>query len=70
MKTLKFTLVMLLSVVAVDAMAWTAEVNKAILLFAEENLSNKTKARVESILDKPLSAVVFANKGKNQTRLN
>ena len=70
MKTLKFTFVMLLSVVAVDAMAWTAEVNRAILLFAEENLSNKTKARVESILDKPLGAVVFANGGKNQTRLN
>lgn len=70
MKTLKFTLMMLLSAVALNAMAWTAEVNKAILMLAEENLSNKTKKGVESILDKPLSAVVFANNGKNQTRLN
>ena len=61
---------MLFSAVAINAMAWNAEVNKAILMFAEQNLSNKTKKRVESILDKPLSAVVFANKGKNQTRLN
>ena len=70
MKSLKFTLMMLFSAVAINAMAWTAEVNKAIVMFAEQNLSNKTKKRVESILDKPLNAVVFANKGKNQTRLN
>ena len=70
MKTLKFTLMMLFSAVAINAMAWNAEVNKAIVMFAEQNLSNKTKKRVESILDKPLNAVVFANKGKSKTRLN
>ena len=70
MKTLKFTLMMLFSAIAINAMAWNAEVNKAIVMFAEQNLSNKTKKRVESILDKPLNAVVFANKGKNKTRLN
>lgn len=70
MKSLKFTLMMLFSAVAINAMAWNAEINKAIVMFAEQNLSNKTKKSVESILDKPLNAVVFANKGKNQTRLN
>ena len=70
MKSLKFTLMMLFSAVAINAMAWNAEINKAIMMFAEQNLSNKTKKSVESILDKPLNAVVFANKGKNHTRLN
>lgn len=70
MKSLKFTLMMLFSAVAINAMAWNAEINKAIVMFAEQNLSNKTKKSVESILDKPLNSVVFANKGKNQTRLN
>lgn len=70
MKSLKITLMMLFSAVAINAMAWNAEINKAIVMFAEQNLSNKTKKSVESILDKPLNAVVFANKGKNQTRLN
>lgn len=70
MKSLKFTLMMLFSAVAINAMAWNAEINKAIMMFAEQNLSNKTKKSVESILDKPLSAVVFADKGKSKTRLN
>ena len=70
MKSLKFTLMMLFSAVAINAMAWNAEINKAIVMFAEQNLSNKTKKSVESILDKPLNAVVFANKGKSKTRLN
>ena len=70
MKTFKFTLMMLFSAFAINAVAWNVEVNRAILMFAEQNLSNKTKKRVESILDKPLNAVVFANKGKNKTRLN
>ena len=70
MKTFKFTLIMLFSAFAINAVAWNVEVNRAILMFAEQNLSNKTKKRVESILDKPLNAVVFANKGKNKTRLN
>ena len=70
MKSLKFTLMMLFSAVAINAMAWNAEINKAIMMFAEQNLSNKTKKSVESILDKPLSAVVFADKGKSKTRLS
>lgn len=70
MKSLRYIVVALLVFVATDAMAWTADVNKAILMFAEKNLSNKTKKEVCEVLGAPLSSVEFANKGKSKTRLN
>lgn len=70
MKSLRYIVVALLVFVATDAMAWTADVNKAILMFAEKNLSNKTKREVCEVLGAPLSSVEFANKGKSKTRLN
>ena len=42
MKSLRYIVVAILTLVAVDAMAWTAEVNKAVLMLAEENLSKKS----------------------------
>jgi hypothetical protein len=51
-------------------MAWTAEVNKAVLMFAEENLSSKAKREVQELLGTPLSSIEFAKKGKNKTHLD
>ena len=70
MKSLRYIVVALLVFVATDAMAWTAEVNKAVLMFAEENLSNKAKSAVCELLGEPLSSVEFVNKGKSKTRLD
>ena len=70
MKSLRYIVVALLAFVATDAMAWTAEVNKAVLMFAEENLSNKAKSAVCELLGEPLSSVEFVNKGKSKTRLD
>ena len=70
MKSLRYIVVALLVFVATDAMAWTADVNKAILMFAEKNLSNKAKKEVCEVLGAPLSSVEFVNKGKSKTRLN
>ena len=70
MKSLRYIVVALLVCVATDAMAWTAEVNKAVLMFAEENLSNRAKKEVEKLLNAPLSSVEFVNKGKSKTRLD
>ena len=70
MKSLRYIVVALLVCVATDAMAWTAEVNKAVLMFAEENLSIKAKKEVCELLGAPLSSVKFVNKGKSKTRLN
>ena len=70
MKSLRYIVVALLVFVATDAMAWTADVNKAILMFAENNLSNKAKKEVCEVLGAPLSSVEFANNGKSKTRLN
>ena len=70
MKSLRYIVVALLLFVATDAMAWTADVNKAILMFAEKNLSNKAKKEVCEVLGAPLSSVKFVNKGKSKTRLN
>lgn len=70
MKNLRYIVVALLMFMATDAMAWTAEVNKAVLMFAEENLSNKTKKKVEELLGAPLSSIEFVNKGRNKSRLD
>lgn len=70
MKTLKFTLMMLFSVVAINAMAWTAEVNKAIVMFAEQNLSKGVAKRTTELLGAPLATYKFESKGESKTRLN
>ena len=59
-----------MAAVAVEASAWTTEVNKAILMLAEENLSRKAQKEVEALLGAPLSSIEFAQKGKSKTRLN
>lgn len=56
--------------VAFEASAWTTEVNTAVLMMVEENLSSKAKREVAEILGTSLSAVEFVNKGTNKTRLN
>ena len=70
MKSLRYIAVALFALVTTDAMAWTAEVNKAVVMFAEENLSNKAKKEVNLLLGVPLSSVKFTNKGKSKTRLD
>lgn len=56
--------------IAADALAWSAEVNKAILKFAEGHLSKKAKKEVVEILDAPLHSIKFAGKGECITRLD
>ena len=70
MKSLRYIAVALFALVATDALAWTAEVNKAVLMFAEENLSNKSKKEIEKLLGAPLSSIEFVKKGKNKSRLD
>ena len=70
MKILRYIAVALFALVTVDAVAWTTEVNKAVLMFAEDNLSNRAKKEVEKLLNAPLSSVEFVNKGKSKTRLD
>ena len=60
----------LLVAVSFEASAWTAEVNKAVLMLAEENLSSKAKREASHILGTSITEVVFAGKGECQTRLN
>jgi hypothetical protein len=70
MKMLRYIVVVLFALVATDALAWNAEVNKAVLMFAEQKLSNKTKKEVNRLLGAPLSSVEFEKKGKNKSRLD
>ena len=70
MKSLRYVAVALCLFVATNAMAWTAEVNKAVLMLAEENLSTKTKREVNKWLGAPLSSIEFEKKGKNKTHLD
>ena len=70
MKSLRYIVVAIFALVASDALAWTAEVNKAVLMFAEENLSNKAKKEVNALLGAPLSSIEFVKKGKRKTRLD
>ena len=70
MKTLKFTLMMLLSAVTFNAMAWNAEVNKAIVMFAEQNLSKGAAKRATELLGAPLSSYKFENNGRSKVYLN
>ena len=67
---LRYIVVAIFAFVATDAWAWTAEVNKAVLMFAEENLSNKAKKEVNNLLGAPLSSIEFVKKGKNKSRLD
>ena len=67
---LRYIILAAMAAVAVEASAWTTEVNKAILMFAEENLSRKAQKEVEALLGAPLSSIEFAQKGKSKTRLN
>lgn len=70
MKSLRYVAIALCLFVATNAMAWTAEVNKAVLIFAEENLSSKAKREVQELLGAPLSSIEFVKKGKNKTHLD
>ena len=70
MKSLRYIAVALFALVTTDAMAWTSEVNRAVLMFAEEHLSKRAKSGVEQLLGAPLSSVEFVNKGKSKTRLD
>ncbi len=70
MKSLRYIAVALFALVATDAMAWTSEVNRAVVMFAEEHLSKRTKSGVEQLLGAPLSSVEFVNGGKSKTRLD
>lgn len=70
MKRLRYILFSLLMFVAADAVAWTAEVNRAVLLFAEENLSKRAEREVNALLGAPLSSVEFEKKGRNKSRLD
>ena len=70
MKSLRYIAVALFALVATDAMAWTSEVNRAVVMFAEEHLSKRTKSGVEQLLGAPLSSVGFVNEGKSKTRLD
>ena len=66
----RYIVVALFALVATDALAWTTEVNKAVLMFAEENLSSKAKREVNALLGAPLSSVEFVKKGKRKSRLD
>ena len=70
MKNLRYLVVAIFMLVAGDALAWKAEVNKAVLMFAEENLSNKAKREVNALLGASLSSVEFVKTGRSVTRLN
>ena len=70
MKRFLYIAATLLVAVSFEASAWTAEVNKAVLMLAEENLSSKAKREASHILGTPIAEVVFAGKGECQTRLN
>ena len=70
MKSLRYIAVALFALVATDAMAWTSEVNRAVVMFAEEHLSKRAKSGVEQLLGAPLSSVEVVNEGKSKTRLD
>ena len=70
MKSLRYVAIAICLFVVPNAMAWTVEVNKAVLMFAEENLSNRTKKEVQALLGAPLSSIKFEKKGKNKSRLD
>lgn len=70
MKSLRYIAVALFALVATDAMAWTSEVNRAVVMFAEEHISKRAKSGVEQLLGAPLSSVEFVNGGKSKTRLD
>lgn len=70
MKNLRYILAIFMVSVATDALAWRAEVNEAILLFAEDHLSNRAKKEVSAILGTSLRSIKFENRGKSITRLD
>lgn len=71
MKGLRYVAVVAAAMfIVAEASAWTSEVNKAILMFAEGHLSKRAEKEVTEILDAPLHSVQFAGKGKSVTRLD
>ena len=70
MKNLRYIVAVVFALLAVEAMAWTAEVNRAIVMFAEKHLSRKAERELAKIIDTPLCDIKFENGGKNKTRLN
>lgn len=70
MKGLRYIVFALFALSAMEAAAWTTEVNRAVLMFAEENLTRGAKRKVNELLGAPLSSVEFEKKGKNRSRLN
>lgn len=70
MKSLRYVAIAICLFAATPAMAWTVEVNKAVLMFAEENLSHKARKEVHKLLDAPLSSIKFEKNGKSKSRLN
>lgn len=71
MQRVRYMLMAVMAVmVSAEALAWSAEVNKAILMFAEENLKKGSRKEVVEILGAPLHSVKFEGEGRSQTRLN
>ena len=70
MKNLRYIVASVLAFVSVDVMAWTAEVNRAILMFAEATLDRSTRKELAKLLDTPLCDLKFENEGRCKTRLN
>lgn len=71
MKSLRYIVIALFTLVATDVAAWPTQVNRALLMFAEENISKRAKREVYKVLDgMPLSSVADDMKGQNKTRLN
>lgn len=71
MKSLRYIVIALFTLVATDVVAWPTQVNRALLMFAEENISKRAKREVYKVLDgKPMSSVADEMKGQNKTRLN
>ena len=70
MRGLRYMVIVVALMASVEALAWCAEVNKAILMFAEQNMTNRAKREVAAILGAPLCSVEFENGGKSRTLLD
>ena len=70
MRGLRYIVTMVALMASVEAFAWCAEVNKAILMFAEQNMTNRERREVEAILGAPLCSIEFENGGKSKTHLD
>lgn len=70
MRGLRYIVVLVAMVISSEAWAWCSEVNRAILMFAEQNMTNRAKREVAAILGVPLCSVEFENGGKSKARLD